>query len=225
MVLIAAGVLLIADAVVTVAWQEPLSAVLAQRSQHRLAKQLDELDQAVPSAVQQRTLRRLRTDDRRIAFAARALRRSTPTGGALGRIVLPTLHRSYVMVNGTDTASLRKGPGVYPETPMPGAGGTTGIAGHRTTYLAPFRTINDLEHGDHIVLEMPYATLTYAVQRLKIVQPDDLSVIKPVGYQRVVLTACNPLYSAAQRIVAFARLVKAVPSRRIADVGATSSGR
>jgi sortase A len=104
MVLIAAGVMLIADAVVTVAWQEPLSAVMAQRSQHRLSKQLDELDRAVPGAVQQRALRRLRTDDRRIAYAARALRRSTPTGGALGRIVLPTLHRRYDMDNATDTA-------------------------------------------------------------------------------------------------------------------------
>lgn len=224
-VLIVAGVLLVADAGLTVAWQEPLSAVLAQRSQGQLSRQLDRISIAAPTPVAQRALRALRTSKRRIAYAARALRRSTPDGAAIGRIVLPTLHKRFVMVNGDSAPDLRKGPGVYPETPLPGQGGTTGIAGHRTTYLAPFRDIDKLKRDDRIELQMPYGTFTYAVQRLKIVQPDDLSVIRPVGYERIVLTACYPLYSAAQRIVAFARLVKVVPARRIADAGTPSSGR
>jgi len=84
--------------------------------------------------------------------------------------------------------------------------GTTAIAGHRTTYLAPFRHIDALRRGDVIVLDMPYGRFTYTVEGHRIVGPTDLGVIDPVGYDRLVLSACTPLYSAAQRIVVFARL-------------------
>lgn len=224
-VLIVAGVLLIADAVVAVAWQEPVSAFLAQRSQNRLERDLDALREAAPSPLELRALESLPTQDRRIAYLARELRRQTETGDALGRIVLPTLDKDFVMVAGDAPDDLRKGPGVYPETPLPGEGGTTGIAGHRTTYLAPFRDVDDLERGDLIELEMPYGDFTYVVQRSEIVEPTDLSVIRPVGYERIVLTACHPLYSANQRIVVFARLAKVVPTQRISDVGAASERR
>jgi sortase A len=219
-VLIVAGVLLIADAIVAVTWQEPVSAFLAQRSQSRLADQLDELRERPPTRVDEKALASLPTQSRRIKYAARQLRRQTPAGGALGRIVLTSLDKDFVMVDGDDPASLRKGPGIYPDTPMPGEGGTTGIAGHRTTYLAPFRDIDSLERGDRIELEMPYGRFTYVVQGTEIVAPDDLSVIEPVGYERIVLTACHPLYSAAERIVAYAKLAKVDPARRISDAAA-----
>ena len=90
---------------------------------------------------------------------------------------------------------------------MPGLPGTVAIAGHRTTYLAPFRNINELHKGDRIALEMPYANFTYRVQGVRIVSPSEYSVVRRVGYDRLVLTACHPLYSAAQRIVVFARQV------------------
>ena len=80
------------------------------------------------------------------------------------------------------------------------------IAGHRTTYLAPFRHIDELKPGDQIVLRMPYAQFTYDVQYHQIVAADRLWVTQNVGYERLVLSACNPLYSAAQRIIVFARL-------------------
>ncbi len=80
------------------------------------------------------------------------------------------------------------------------------IAGHRTTYLAPFRHIDALKSGDRISLKMPYGLFTYVVQYRKIVLPTALWVTKNVGYDRLVLSACNPLYSAAQRIIVFARL-------------------
>ena len=100
---------------------------------------------------------------------------------------------------------MRKGPGHYPSTPLPGQRGTVAIAGHRTTYGAPFRHVDSLRRGDRIVIDMPYGRYVYKVQRLKIVEPTDLSVLKKVGYNRLVLSACNPLYSAAQRIIVFAR--------------------
>ena len=83
---------------------------------------------------------------------------------------------------------------------------TVAIAGHRTTYLAPFRHIDALTSGDRIVLKMPYGRFTYVVQYRKIVLPSALWVTKTMGYDRLVLSACNPLYSAAQRIIVFARL-------------------
>ena len=83
-----------------------------------------------------------------------------------------------VFVQGTDEASLQEGPGHYPETPFPGQGGTVGIAGHRTTYLAPFRHIDSVEKGDRIYLEMPYAKFTYEVQKTAIVDPSDVEVVR-----------------------------------------------
>ncbi len=119
---------------------------------------------------------------------------------------------SYDVVQGTDTSSLEKGPGHYPATAFPGLGQTVAIAGHRTTYLAPFRHIDALRPGDRILLKMPYAQFTYVVQYHRIVLPTALWVTKNVGYDRLVLSACNPLYSAAQRIIVFARLSQMVPA-------------
>ena len=112
------------------------------------------------------------------------------------------------MIEGTETADLRKGPGHYPDTALPGQSKTVAIAGHRTTYGAPFRTIDKLKRGDRIDLRMRYGTYVYKVQKTRIVAPTETSVTDNVGYDRLVLTACHPLYSAAQRIVVFARLVK-----------------
>jgi len=146
-----------------------------------------------------------------VAFQGRALDRKLHDGQAAGRILIPKIGADFVVVKGSDPADLRKGPGLYDDTPFPGVPGTTAIAGHRTTYLAPFRHVDELRAGNTIVLEMPYATLTYSVQGTKIVEPQDLGVIARRSYDRLVLTACHPLFSAAQRIVVFARLIRTVP--------------
>jgi sortase A len=205
-VLIVAGVLMIADAGVTLAWQEPVSALLARIEQNKLASHLDKLEAAPPTRVQRRVLAALDDQQRRIAFLAREARRSVQTGDPIGRIAIPQIGVDFVVVQGTDTASLRKGPGHYPATTFPGLPGTVAIAGHRTTYLAPFRNVDDLQRGDTIVLTMPYGRFTYTVQRTQVVDPSALWVTRDVGYPRLVLSACHPLYSAAQRIIVFARL-------------------
>ena len=115
---------------------------------------------------------------------------------------------SDYVVEGTDTTTLRKGPGHYPDTPLPGGPGTTAIAGHRTTYGAPFRSIDDLRRGDRIVVDMPDGRFVYRVERIKIVDDQDLSVLEPVGHKRLMLSACHPLYSAAERVIVFARQVR-----------------
>ena len=124
---------------------------------------------------------------------------------------MPKIGASFDIVQGTDAASLEKGPGHYPETSLPGLGQTVAIAGHRTTYLAPFRHIDALKPGDQIDVKMPYANFTYTVQYHKIVLPTALWVINNVGYDRLVLSACNPLYSAAQRIIVFAKMTHFQP--------------
>jgi sortase A len=210
-VLILAGVLMIADAGVTLAWQEPVSALLARIEQNKLSGQLDRIEQAGPTRVQRRVLAALDTQRRRIAFLAREARRTAQTGDPIGRIAIPRIGADFVVVQGTDTASLRKGPGHYPSTTFPGLPGTVAIAGHRTTYLAPFRNVDQLKRGDPIVLTMPYGRFSYLVQGTKIVPPTALWVTRDVGYQRLVLSACHPLYSAAKRIIVFARLRRVVP--------------
>lgn len=209
-VLIVAGVLMIADAGITLAWQEPVSALLARIEQNKLSGQLDEIEAAPPTRVQQRVLRALDTQRRRIAFLAREARRTAQTGDPIGRIAIPKIGGDFVVVQGTDSATLRKGPGHYPSTTFPGLPGTVAIAGHRTTYGAPFRKVDELGRGDRIVLTMPYGRFTYAVERTQIVKPTALWVTRDVGYQRLVLSACHPLYSAAQRIIVFARLQQVV---------------
>jgi|1186.fasta_scaffold124480_1 sortase A len=205
-VLIVAGLLLLADAGLTVAWQEPLSALYAKVEQGKLRGQLDDLQSTIiATPAEKRALKALPDESRRIAFAARAMSRKAANGHPVGRIRIPAIGVSQVIVQGTDTDDLRKGPGHYPSTPLPGAPGTVGIAGHRTTYGAPFRRVNQLHKGDRITVQMPYATITYRVERLRIVDPTALWVVDRRSYDRLVLTACHPLYSAAKRIVVFAR--------------------
>ena len=205
-VLIVAGLLLLADAAATLLWQEPVSAVYANLQQGRLGDQLAELEAAPLEPVERRALERLEDPARRLAFRARALERRLEGGDAMGRIAIPAAGVDEVVVHGTGTSDLRKGPGHYPETPLPGERGTVAVAGHRTTYGAPFRRLDDVERGDRVSLSMPYGRFTYRVERVRIVPPTATWVTDRVAYDRLVLTACHPLYSAAQRIIVFARL-------------------
>ena len=199
-VLAVAGVILIADAALTLAWQEPLSAFRAQRAQNQLGERLARLERRdAPAAAA--------TDTSARATAAARYRRSLQDSAPVGRIELPSLGRRYVVVEGTDAPALRRGPGHYPATAVPGEGRTVAVAGHRTTYLAPFKTIDRLRPGDPIVVRMPYGAFTYRVDRTRIVAPTATWVTRDTGRERLVLTACHPLYSARQRIVIFAERV------------------
>lgn len=207
-VLITSGILMLLDAGLTVAWQEPVSAFLAAREQDRLGNELNR-DQRL-LATDKLLVKGEKTDAAKLRRLAEIWRARAKKGHAIGRIRMPTLGRHYVVVQGTDLSSLRDGPGHYPKTSFPGEGGTIAIAGHRTTYLAPFRTINNLKPGQPIVLDMPYGRFTYAVQRTKIVPPSATWITRRVpGREQLVLSACHPLYSASHRIVVFARLTQA----------------
>jgi sortase A len=211
-VLIVVGVILLADAAVTLLWQEPVSAVYSHVEQGRLDDRLDELEHVPLAPAERRALERIPDPSRRLAFRARAFKRRLQPGDPAGRIEMPAIGVSNVFVEGTGAGDLRKGPGHYPATPLPGEHGTVAIAGHRTTYGAPFRRVDQLDRGDRIELRMPYGRFLYRVERTRIVPPTELSVTDRVDHDRLVLSACHPLYSAAQRIIVFARLDSAAPA-------------
>ena len=209
-ILIVSGVLLLADAALTVLWQEPVSALYNRLQQDRLDGQLADLWDE-PTPTDKKALDSLPEGDARLAFQARALKRKARRGQPIGRIQARRIGLSSVFVEGVDADSLRAGPGHYPTNPLPGAPGTVAIAGHRTTYGAPFRKLDKLRKRDRIVVTMPYGRFTYEVEKSQIVAPTAVEVVRRVSYDRLVLTACHPLYSAAQRIVIFARLVRQEP--------------
>ncbi|MHB8658774.1 MAG: class E sortase [Solirubrobacteraceae bacterium] len=205
-VLIISGILLVIDAGLTLIWQEPVTAVIGLIERGQVNTRYLDAGATPLTQLDQHALASLTTMQQRIAFLARREQHQVGVGAAIGRIEIGKIGITYNIVEGTDTLSLEKGPGHYPATAFPGLGQTVAIAGHRTTYLAPFRRIDALAPGDKIVVRMPYADFTYVVQYRKVVLPTALWVTDNVGYDRLVLSACNPLYSAAQRIIVFARL-------------------
>jgi sortase A len=208
--LITAGLVVIADVGITLAYREPISSLYGSIKQGEAASQLEDLEESYAARPEvQKVVRVKRTDPRRkIAILARQFEDQVGEGDAIGRIIAPDMDGlDMVVIQGTDTSSLQKGPGHYPETPLPGDGGTVGIAGHRTTYLAPFRHIDSMQPGNPITLKMPYAVFSYRVQKTEVVDPSDVGIVAAVGYPRLVLSACHPLYSASHRFIVFARLV------------------
>jgi sortase A len=208
--LITAGLVILADVGLTVAWEEPVSALYGSVQQREAESELEEVTESfqaelAPAPQTAPSPREVRARARTLAdrFAG-----ELEDGQPIGRLRAPSIDADQVVLEGTDLGTLKQGPGRYPRTALPGQGETIGIAGHRTTYGAPFRNIDGAKRGDEIELEMPYATFTYRVQGTRIVAPDAVEVVRDVGYERLVLTACHPLYSAAERYVVFARLVE-----------------
>jgi sortase A len=209
---LAAGMLLVADGVLTVLWQEPVTAFLQHRRQAALRDDLARLDDRFATAAAATPATTAADARRRTRRLALRLLRGRAAGEALGRLEIPQIGLRAVVVESTTGAALRRGPGHYRGTVLPGLDGTVGIAGHRTTYGAPFRHVDDLDTGARIVLRMPYGRFTYRVTGTRITVPSDASSLRSrAGTQRLVLTACHPLYSAAKRIVVSARLVAAAP--------------
>jgi sortase A len=142
-------------------------------------------------------------------------------GHGLALIRIPRLGKGfhYVVIEGVSVADLRKGPGHYPGTAMPGQVGNFVVSGHRTTYLAPFNRLGELRAGDKIYIDTRASQFVYKVTSTKVVQPSDISVAAPVPEhpkanptkRLITLTTCNPKYSAAQRLIIFGQLVSTTP--------------
>ena len=132
---------------------------------------------------------------------------ATPPGGVIEHLVIPSIHVDKFVVEGVDEGDLRRGPGHYPGTAYPGQNGNAAIAGHRTTYGAPFYDLNKVKLGDPIrITDVEGRTWTYIVRDQEVVSPNDVSVLDPTPFPQLTLTTCNPRFSAAQRLIVFARL-------------------
>jgi sortase A len=133
-------------------------------------------------------------------------------GEPIGQIQIPKIGLDAYVIEGVGDADLHQGPGHYPGTPLPGQKGNAAIAGHRTTYGAPFGNIDELIPGDEITVTTVQGKFTYEVMKQQdgsghiIVSPSAAEVLNDVGDNRLTLTACHPKYSAAERIIVFATL-------------------
>ncbi|HEX5470063.1 MAG TPA: class E sortase [Gaiellaceae bacterium] len=215
--LIVLGVVVVAYAGAIILWGDPATALYARWKQHQLSGQLDDLFSSyaarAASPAEDGNAQQVAERERRaVAAAARDFSGGVEEGQVLGRITIPKIGIEPVFVQGTRWAQdLSRGPGHYPQTPLPGLGKTTAIAAHRTTFGAWFRHVDDLKAGDRIVLKLPYATFSYRVFGHKIVASDDWRIIRPRGFDALVLSSCHPLYSASHRWIVYAALYRVDP--------------
>ncbi len=134
-------------------------------------------------------------------------------GGPVARIQIPRIGVDDIVVNGIGVDDLRKGPGHYPATPLPGQRGNSAIAGHRTTYGAPFGNLDQLSTGDTIAIRTVQGSFVYRVYQQLVVDPSNVSVLNPDPARpaTLTLTTCNPKYSASQRLVVKGELSSPAP--------------
>lgn len=141
-----------------------------------------------------------------------------PEGEPAAIISIDKIGVEHMVVEGVSRSDLKKGPGHYPGTPLPGQAGNAAIAGHRTTYGAPFHRIDELVPGDVINVATQQGGFTYRVLPAPdnndlgwyAVKPNQVEVIGDFGDNRLTLTACHPKYSARERIIVHAELVTEV---------------
>ena len=210
-VLIVAGALGLVWSIVVWRWQDPFTALYTHWKQHQLSQAYERRFSAYEPAQLRQSEVSVSARTKVIAREARLYRIHSGRGQAIGRIRVPRLDVNMILVNGTDHNSLTKGPGRDRRTYMPGEGQLIYIAGHRTTYLAPFAHIERLRSGDAVTLEVPYATFRYRVFKHRIVGAHEMSVLRSHGVEVVELQACHPRFFASQRYIAYARLVRVEP--------------
>jgi sortase A len=203
-----AGALTLGWALLVWQWQDPFTALYTTWKQHQLASQYDKRARSFTTTISGPTVKAERAS---IAREAKLYRMSSKRGQVIGRLRVPRMGINMLLVNGTDHDTLKKGPGRDGRTFMPGENRLVYIAGHRTTYLAPFSHIDRLRRGDRVTIEVPYGTFVYAVTRHRIVKSTDLSVLRSPRHELVELQACHPRFFASHRYIAYAKLLRVEP--------------
>ena len=207
--LVVAGLAVLGWVFIVWQWNDPFTGLYTRWQQHRLAHTYAHVvseyrpahvPHAATAVIERRT----------VALEARRYRLKEHVGAPIGRIIVPRLGLRMLLVNGTDHDSLIKGPGRDARTFMPGEGQLVYIAGHRTTYLAPFAHIDAMRPGDRITLEMPYATVIYEVTGHVIVDAHDLAVLRSHNRERLALQACHPRFFATHRYIVWANPVRII---------------
>ena len=173
------------------------------RSQHQLKKQFAAAPFVTPpiSTSTTRAIPKSTTTTTAVALPP------PPTGSAVAILNIPRIKVTVAVVEGIGVEDLKKGPGHYPNTPLPGQPGNTAIAGHRTTYGHPFFDLNDVQIGDDILVATHTETYRYSVISHEDVLPSDVAVVAPTTDNRLTLTTCTPRYSASKRLIVVAKLV------------------
>jgi sortase A len=225
--LVVLGVAAVAWTIVVWQWQDPFTALYTLYQQHKLSGRYHKIAEAYRPLLAQRTRAApthgapvvpIAEERRLVRLDAKRYQASLRTGTPLGRIKVHRLGLNAVLVTGTDHDSLTKGPGWDERTYVPGRGQLIYIAGHRTTYLAPFAHIDSLRPGDLVTIDVPYGRFAYRIHNHVIVPSDDLSRLRsfnrPAGTppgEVVALQACHPRFFATQRYIAYAVLVRVEP--------------
>jgi sortase A len=210
--LLVGGVAVLLWVLVVWRWQDPFTALYTTWKQHQLSRSYDRHAEAfrLPDP-RSKTASTPTVTPAQIRAQAKRYRLASERGQAIGRLHVPRLGLNMVVVDGTDGDTLKKGPGRDRRTYMPGEGQLIYIAGHRTTYLAPFAHIERMKAGDSISLEVPYGIFRYRVFTHRIVTADDLTVLHSRGREIVELQACHPRFFASHRYIVFARLMQIDP--------------
>lgn len=210
-VLLAIGAIALIWAFVIWRWGDPATGLYTRWQQHQLRQDLAVVEQQfesvrtdVSQAPAPATLAVRRTEARK---AAQHLSATTKEGDPVGRLRVSRLGLNMIVVDGTDHESLTRGPGVDRRTALPGEGALVYIAGHRTTYGAPFAHIDRLRRGDRVRLDMPYGKYVYRVTGSVIVPATDLARLRSRGREEIALQACHPRFSARERYIVYARPV------------------
>lgn len=199
-------------------WKDPFTTAYTAYEQRRLESSLEKtFDEwrpiAKPRQQEPRPTKEPKPKPVDVRREARAYRVSSDGGDAVARLEIPRLDLDVVVVNGTDVGDLRRGPGRHLDSSMPGEGELVYVAGHRTTFGAPFSHIDKLRRGDRIFVELPYATIEYRVTGDRIVDQYELSVLKSRGREELVLQACHPRFFASERYLVYAQPVQVVEKR------------
>jgi sortase A len=203
-----AGALTLAWVVLVWRWEDPFTALYTHFQQARLSNTYEKRAAAFHPRLTHGDLAGMR---RQVASEARAYGRALSTGDPVGRIRIGRIGLKMVVVQGTDHETLKEGPGHYIDSGLPGEGRLIYVAGHRTTYLAPFAQINNIRAGDYINFELPYGTFTYRATRHYVVAENDVTVLKDHDAEILRLQACHPRFFATQRYLVDAKLVGVAP--------------
>jgi sortase A len=198
------GALVLLWALAVWQWQDPITLVLNKRAQSELSSAYAVRVEREQPLVRPRPLAKAAPSQAKLAAA---YRKRTEAGEPIGRLTVPRMDLRVMVVYGTDTETLKKGPGLHPSTGFPGQNFLTYVAGHRTTYGAPFSDIDKLRPGDKITFEVPYGTYRYEVVGHRIVRDDQIEVLKGRGREELALQACWPRFFASHRYIAYAKLV------------------
>lgn len=204
--LLVLGLGVLAWAATVYLWKDPFTTAYTAYEQRKLQSSLDKSFETWQPArrptAHVQTTPEPKIED--VRAEARRFRLESHEGDAIAKLKIPRIHLNAVVVNGTGVSDLRRGPGRHLETYMPGERELVYIAGHRTTYGAPFGDIDKIQPGDLITVEVPYATVVYRVTKHRIVDDNDLSVLETHHHEQLILQACHPRFFASERYLVYA---------------------